>query len=67
VLAHRSSFRIHQCFCELRELLMLDAMRKSEALARMTEEARRAEEQKRQMLARAGEELEVSWVFRWGP
>ena len=67
VLAHRPSFRIHECFCELRELLMLDAKRKSEALALMTEEARRAEERRRQMLARAGEELEVSWVFRWEP
>ena len=46
---------------------MLDAKRKSEALAHMTEEARRAEERRRQMLARAGEELEVSWVFRWEP
>ena len=67
VFSHRQYFRVHECFCELRELLLLDAERKARAWRELPEEAREADERACEALERLGRELEVSWIFRWSP
>ena len=66
VHAHRAWFRIHKCFGELRELLFLDAERKSQIYHRLPREAREAQDKHYEELREAANRLEVSWLFKWG-
>ena len=67
VFLNRSAFRVHTCFRELRELLLLDARAKEELYRALSEEERERQAEQVKGLLETARELEVSWVFRWSP
>ena len=67
VFLNKRSFRVHPCFGELRELLLLDARAKNELFARLPEGEREEQLRRLEGFFRAARELEFSWLFKWSP
>lgn len=67
VFLNKRCFRVHPCFGELRELLLLDARAKNELFARLPEGEREEQLRRLEGFFRAARELELSWLFKWSP